>query len=109
MLQRFFVNDQRTVKPMRYTGFGAPRTHEPDGGHTDKWRFKGHAEEAYWKYVCYWSRSARKPSDLGFPDGKFTLTKLIENVHMVEANTLADGMLFPMAAVGWREATGGTR
>ncbi len=103
MLTRFFINDQRTVKPMRYTGLGAPRRDEPEGGHTDKWRLKGHAEEAYWKYVCYWSRSARKPSNLGFPDGKFTLTKLIENVHMVEANTLADGMLFPMAAVGWRE------
>ncbi len=91
MLNRYFKNDNNNSATGR------------SYGEVVKWRFKGHAEEPFWKYVCYWSRSARRPSDLGFADGKFILPKLIENVHMVEANTLADGMLFPMAAVGMRE------
>src|ERR1035437_608737 len=72
MLMRFFKNDQNTVKPMRYTWFGHPRTNHPEGHeHTDKWLFKVHAEKHFWRWVCSWARACRKPSDLGFDDGKF--------------------------------------
>lgn len=103
MLGRFFKNDQGTIKPMRYTGFGAPRTNQPDGGHTDKWRFKGHAEIPFWRWVCSWARAIRRPSDLGFDDGRFVLPELIEQQHLVQANTLAPGMLFSVPAVGLKE------
>jgi len=103
MLTRFFKNDQHTVKPMRYTGHGYPRTNEPPGGHTDKWRFKGHAEEPFWKWVASWARACRKPSDLGCDDGRFVLPSLIEHEHIVKAETLADGMLFALPAVGLDE------
>lgn len=103
MLMRFFKNDQHTVKPMRYTGFGNPRTHEPMGGHTDKWRFKGHAEQEFWRWVCSWARAIRRPSDLGFDDARFILPELIEREHLVEVNTVADGMLFNLPAVGLKE------
>lgn len=103
MLTRFFKNDQNTVKPMRYTGYGAPRGAEPMGGHTDKWRFKGHAEQEFWRWVCSWARAVRKPSDLGFDDAQFTLPALIENERMVGVNTAAPGMLFALPAVGLKE------
>lgn len=103
MLTRFFKNDQGTIKPMRYTGFGAPRGGPPSGEHTDKWRFKGHAEIPFWKWVCSWARAVRRPSDLGFDDGKFILPPLIERDHIVETNKIPDGQLFPMTAVGLKE------
>lgn len=104
MLNRFFKNDQGTIKPMRYTGHGYPRGPQPEGReHTDKWRFKGHAEIPFWRWVCSWARAMRKPSDLGFPDGKFILPELIERQHLVEARTLADGMLVSVPAIGLKE------
>lgn len=101
MLGRFFKNEQSTIKPMRYTGFGAPRGRPEE--HTDKWRFKGHAEKAWMQWVCSWARACRKPSDLGFDDTNFVLLELIERQHIVAAETLRDGMLFPTVAIGLEE------
>ncbi len=104
MLMRFFKNDQHTVKPMRYTGFGAPRSGGPaQGDGTDKWRLKGHAEHDFWRWVSSWARAIRRPSDLGFCDARFVLPELIERSHMVDVATVADGFLFAMTAVGLKE------
>lgn len=103
MLGRFFKNDQNTIKPMRYTGHGNPRGILPPAQQTDKWRFKGHAEIPFWRWVCSWARAIRRPSDFGFDDGAFILPPLIEKDYLVEAKTLADGMLFSLPAVGLRE------
>lgn len=103
MLTKFFKNDQHTVKPMRYTGFGNPRGMPPGGEHTDKWRLKGHAEIPFWRWVCSWARAIRRPSDLGFNDGDFILPPLIESQHVIEAQKLAPGMLFHVPAVGLQE------
>lgn len=101
MLMRFFKNDQNTVQPMRRHLIGKNfRDPEPM---QEKWRFKGHAEMAFWRWVCSWARAMRKPSDLGFQDGKFILPKLIEKQHLVESRSLADGMLFSVPAVGLKE------
>jgi len=48
MLNRYFKNDNNNTATGRAYG------------EVVKWRFKGHAEEPFWKYVCYWSRSARR-------------------------------------------------
>jgi hypothetical protein len=100
MLARFFKNDQgNSVKAMRSRRFqtGAGRDE------TAKWRFKGHAETPFWRWVCSWARAMRRPSDLGFDDAKFVLPKLVQREHLVEARTLAEGMLFALPAVGMRE------
>jgi hypothetical protein len=68
-----------------------------------KWRFKGHAEMAFWKWVCSWARACRKPSDLGFSDEAFALPPLEEREHVVEARTKAPGQLFAIPAVGIAE------
>lgn len=103
MLGRFFKNDQGVVAPMRYTGFGNPRGHEPVGGRTDKWRFKKHAEQPFWQWVCSWARAVRRPSDLGFDDNGFVLPELTEVEHIVKARAKRDGLLFDLPAVGLRE------
>lgn len=86
MLNRFFRNDQNNSATRRMYG-EAP-----------KWRFKGHSELPFWRWVCSWSRAMRKPSDLGFDDGDFILPPLIENEHLVDAENLADGFLFSLPA-----------
>src|SRR3990167_3434692 len=92
MLNRFFKNDQNNSKVGRYYG------------EMLKWRFKGHAEEPFWKWVCSWARAIRSPSDLGFENKGFKLPPLIETEHLVTPKKLADGMLFSMPAVGlWEQ------
>ncbi len=86
---------------MRYTGHGHLRGNGAD--HTDKWRFKGHAELHFWQWVSSWSRACRRPSDLGFDDKKFILPALIEKDHMVDVDRPPDGMLFSLPAVGLKE------
>lgn len=93
MLGRFFKNDQNTCDTGRLYG-----------GQVAKWRFKGHAEQAFWKWVCSWARACRKPSDLGFEDDGFILPSLTEREHIVETRTAAPGMLFALPASNmWEE------
>ena len=91
MLNRFFKNDLNNSSTGRQWGGGA------------KWRFKGHAQEPFWRWVCSWARALRRPSDLGCDDTRFVLPPLIEREHVVEARTLKEGTLFATAAVGMRE------
>lgn len=87
MLNRFFKNDQNN-SGLRATYGEAP-----------KWRFKGHAEIPFWRWVASWARACRKPSDLGFDDGAFILPPLKETYHMVDALTPPPGLLFNVPAV----------
>lgn len=95
MLGKFFKNDQNTSA----LG-GRDKGRFNDGA---KWRFKGHAELAFWKWVCSWARAIRKPSDLGFSDDKFILPPLVEQQHIVNCTALGDGMLFSVPAQGLKE------
>lgn len=64
------------------------------------WRMKGHAQEAFWKWLASWSVCLRKPSDIGCDDARFTLPPL--NLHriQVESNIKEEGMLFGVDVVG---------
>jgi len=95
MLNRFFRNDQNTSD--------TKRKWRTQGGGRDKWRFKGHAEAAFWRWVCSWARACRKPSDLGFDDSRFILPPLIENEHIVETIIPADEYLFALPAKNFFE------
>ena len=102
MLSRFFKNEQgNSIKPFlrRQRERGAAQVMNEGA----KWRFKGHAEDPFWRWVCSWARATRKPSDLGFEDGPFTLPPLIENQHMVISRTNPDGKLFALPAFGLQE------
>jgi hypothetical protein len=93
MLNRFFTNKQRSSA----TGRGYL-------GQKAEWRFKGHAEDPFWRWVASWARAMRKPSDLGFDDTGFRLPPLYQNLHIVEAQTQRDhDALFDLPAHGLRE------
>lgn len=101
MLARFFKNNQgNSIRPTIYRHGGKKFTQLDDNA---KWRFKGHAEDPFWQWVCSWARAVRKPSDLGFEDGPFNLPPLIERQHQVDARTNPDGMLFALPAHGLSE------
>lgn len=97
MLNRFFRNDNNTsdAKGRFFAGFRTAQAFEGQ-----QWRFKGHAEIPFWRWVCSWARAIRKPSDLGFNDQNFLLPSLLENEHYIDTRTLAPGMLFPVPAEG---------
>lgn len=72
-----------------------------DGGETQKWRLKGHAENEFWKWMASWAVMLRKPSDLGYPNDGYDLPPLRFNQHTVAADYSPNadtGMLFPMQA-----------
>ena len=73
MLNRFFKNDQNNSS----TGRGYL-------GKANAWRFKGHAEQPFWRWVCSWARAIRRPSDLGFDDRAFVLPPLVQRWEAFE-------------------------
>jgi hypothetical protein len=94
MLSMFFTNKDKTSKAM------GGRWRSSAG---EQWRFKGHAEEPFWRWVSSWARAMRRPSDLGFDDGAFILPPLETRQHIVEARTVKDGTLFDVPAIGLHE------
>ena len=80
-----------------------------DGGETQKWRLKGHARKEFWKWVCSWAVSMRKPSDIGYSDEGFALPAKREYFHLVDVDTPTDGFLFALPAKTLQERIGARR
>lgn len=94
MLGKYFKNDQNSNHPNRlWSGNG-------------KWRFRGHAERNFWRWVCSWARAVRYPSDLGFSNDRFMLPELVTKQYVVTSNQLADGFLLALPAHGLKEQRG---
>lgn len=77
-----------------------------DGGDTQKWRLKGHAENEFWKWMASWAVMLRKPSDLGYADDGYDLPPLNQTQHHVAvdyAPSMDTGLLFPMEATSLQE------
>lgn len=69
-----------------------------DGGETSQWRLKGHADKEFWRWICTWAVTIRKPSDLGYSDDGFTLPPLVMNQTSVPTSKVMDGYLIPLMA-----------
>jgi len=83
-----------------------------DGGETQKWRLKGHAQSEFWKWMASWSVMLRKPSDLGYPDDGYDLPPLMTQQHQVAVEYRPDidaGTLFPIEARTMQERIGARR
>ena len=98
MLTRFFRNVDNTAS---HRVQHRSRNHQVEPG--KQWRFKGHAEQHFWRWVCSWARAMRRPSDLGFSDERFRLPPLQEHEHTVRARTRRPDLLFDLQAVGLHE------
>lgn len=73
-----------------------------DGGETQTWRLKGHAQNDFWRWICSWAVMMRMPSDLGYEDGAFILPSLNMHEHVTASKALP-GCLFPMPALTLNE------
>jgi hypothetical protein len=109
MLGKFFINKQKTADVKgrwratdRLTTGGAV-LHEREA---IGWRFKGHAEEGFWRWVASWARAMRTPSDLGFDDNGFILPALDHRQHVVQPAPVPEELmttLFEVPAYGLKE------
>lgn len=88
MLARFFTNDESSISPL---------------SSSVKWRLKGHAELPFWRWLCVWARAVRKPSDLGYDDGRFVLPALNTRVTTLAAGRPLHGKLFVTPAANLQE------
>jgi hypothetical protein len=68
--------------------------HDSDRSGSDGWRLKGHAQDAFWRWVAKWATYVRMPSDLGFDDGNFKLPELTIAQELVRVDWKPEGMLF---------------
>lgn len=90
MVNRFFKKSEKTQS----------RSDEFRAG---LYRFRGHAEQHFWRWICSWARAIRKPSDLGFPNDGYDLPPLQTVQHVVNARTVNPKFLFDMPAIGLDE------
>ena len=72
--------------------------------HDDQhWRVKGHAQDAFYRWMASWACYVRRPSDLGFSDQGFILPELSIREEQVEIEHTPSGEeLFPVMAPGIR-------
>jgi DNA modification methylase len=69
--------------------------HDSERSGADGWRLKGHAKDAFWRWVAQWAVYIRRPSDLGYDDGAFKLPALNIRAEAVTSEWIPDGQLFP--------------
>lgn len=69
-----------------------------DGGSTQSWRLKGHAEQEFWRWMATWAVMLRKPSDLGYPNDGYDLPPLNYKMHSVKVTENNGDGLFAMQA-----------
>jgi DNA modification methylase len=72
-------------------------------GTTTRWRLKGHSHEDFYRWMATWSVAMRKPSDLGFPDGRFELPALDIREVVVEGENITPDALFTSERIGIQE------
>jgi hypothetical protein len=85
-------------RDMISTFFKQVTSKDKHGWGRTKYRFREHAKLAFWRWVCAWARTIRKPSDLGFSDDGFSLPPLSVVETVVERRVKKKGVLFDMPA-----------
>lgn len=69
-----------------------------DSSDTSKWRLKGHAESAFWRWVASWAMVMRHPRDIGCEaDAGYDLPPLTIQEHVVDSPP-QQGRLFAVPA-----------
>lgn len=90
MLGRFFKKAEAT-------------TSRSDEFRSNIYRFRGHSERDFWRWICSWARAVRKPSDVGFSDDGYTLPPLETVEHVITASRPREDLLFDLPAITLQE------
>lgn len=81
-----------------------------DGGETQKWRLKKHAETDFWKWMASWSLCFTHPRDIGFETEGYDLPELRIHEVVVDCDTQPiEGELFALPAKTLQERRGARR
>lgn len=70
-----------------------------------EWRLKGHAKQAFFKWLASWTMSIRKPSDLGYSDDGYDLPPLNIKAHFSKSDYVPEGELFFTKLSGIQDRT----
>lgn len=62
-----------------------------DGGETQKWRLKGHAQGEFWKWMAQWAVMFNSPYDLNFDGASHVLPELRQHSIVVDSNMECGG------------------
>lgn len=81
MLAQFFVNDRSDV---------------------GQYRLKGHAQDAFWEWLCSWGLFLRDPGDIGYANEDFKLPPIDYHEYVIKSENNSD-MLFNMPATDLNE------
>ncbi|MBQ1776656.1 MAG: helicase [Acidaminococcaceae bacterium] len=73
-----------------------------DGGETQKWRLKGHAEKKFFEWVAGWACCFNRPQDIGYNESGYELPELRVHEIIVESKdkVLEDGQTMLFAPIG---------
>ena len=73
-----------------------------DGGETQKWRLKGHAESKFFEWVAGWAACFKRPQDIGYEEEGYDLPELrMHDVIVKSTKTeLEDGQMMLFAPIG---------
>lgn len=63
-------------------------------GGKDGWRLKGHAEDAFFRWLASWGMAVRRPSDIGYGDEGYDLPPLTIRPEFIPVDYVPDGQLF---------------
>lgn len=61
-----------------------------DGGSTQSWRLKGHAQDDFWKWIASWAVVLSNPADLGYDGSGYNLPPLNVVEHIVKTSQKYD-------------------
>lgn len=73
-----------------------------DGGETQNWRLKGHAEKRFFEWIARWACCFRRPQDLGYVEDGYDLPELCVHEIAVHSDVteLENGQIMMFAPVG---------
>ena len=69
-----------------------------DGGETQKWRVKGHAQNDFYKWMAGWCVMFTSPDDLGYDGSRYVLPPMTIKETIVESAPTDAGMMFAVEA-----------
>lgn len=65
-----------------------------DKGGKDGWRLKGHAEDAFFRWLASWGMAVRTPSDIGYDGAGYVLPTLTIRPEFLPVDYVPEGQLF---------------
>jgi hypothetical protein len=69
--------------------------HDEDG-----WRLRGHARDAFYRWLASWAMTIKRPSDLGYSDDGYVLPALSIKLALVPTDYTPPGQLFSISLSG---------